>query len=606
MTQMNHDALAPAQPKEIYAFIKTLKSKPRKRWWFLFFLIFSLTIISMTLSSTLLGRVVDIISGRSVPILGSGTPAIIWTIVIVILCSVLEQAGRALARFIINAQSRRISVDIRQACLTAVMHAPIPEIMLLGTGNIITRITKDIDRSIRILNAIGVRLVIAILMFPFTIISLVLFSPWYFLIFIFVALIMIPAVKRNIATMPSASNKVSAAQAKLNNRLLDTVRSLPTLRRLRIENWAVKRLEKTSWQTIQAEADRVPLVNTILRHGNYAYSILVILTLVTSVILNHFDLISPGDGTAAMILVLRLEMAVFNILFFAGDIQNGITSIGRAVSLALLSQDTKEKTLPDLNHAPDVRIENLSFMYPNGAEIIHDMSITFHAGTTTAIVGTSGAGKSTIGNLIAGLQKANQGSIRLIDQNRIIDSQEVSDTWWTSQVSLISQEVHLFSGTLRDDLLLAIKGYKGRSTKDYDEQIYAALKEVGLEKNTAQWARWFPHDLETIIGGGAEPLPAEVVQQIALARIILRDPKVLIMDEATSEAGSQTAQILEKASINVAKGRTSIIIAHRLDQAMMSDRILLVSQGKIIEDGTHEELIALGKGYAQLFERWQK
>ena len=158
--------------------------------------------------------------------------------------------------------------------------------------------------------------------------------------------------------------------------------------------------------------------------------------------------------------------------------------------------------------------------------------------------------------------------------------------------------MHLFSGTLRNDLLLA-------KPDASDNELLTALSTVGLRHGTPAWDRWLPKGLNTEIGAGNPEVGAEVAQQISLARMFLRQPPVLIMDEATSEAGSEHAEALESAARAVARGRTTLVVAHRLDQARVADRILVMEAGEIIEDGDHESLIALGGHYARAYAQWE-
>ncbi|AJI77586.1 ABC transporter ATP-binding protein [Corynebacterium singulare] len=588
------DALAPASPKECLRFLKTLPSAPTRRGIALFFALFTVTVIMMNLVSQVLGRVVDIIQGMELPVLGTGRRAMVGALIIIALGFLVEVTGRAVARYFITSTTRRLSVDLRTAALDSTLGAPVPAVMELGTGNIITRLSKDIDTVVMSMSMMGERLVLTLFMLPLTALAMVFIHPAYALLFLVVSLLLYPFIRATMRDIPTVANEVSSVEAYRNNVLLDTIRALETLRQFSLKDWAHTRMERYSWDTVQAWGDKVPLINRVLGQGSLAFGVLLLGSVAMSVPMVMAGWVTQGQAASAVLLVMRLEVHVFNILFFAGEIQHSVTSLGRAVALATLDAAAgagRHKDTPRLTHAPTITMKNLSYNYPGGAPVLRDVSLTLTAGTTTALVGTSGAGKSTLASLVAGLQYPTQGSISLDG----IDTSTVPNTWITEHVALITQEVHLFSGTLRSDLLLAKPGAS-------DDELWAALHTVGLDEHS----RWLPQGLDTLIGAGHEDLGAEAEQQLSLARMILRQPPVLIMDEATSEAGSEHAEVLEHAAKAVTKGRTALVVAHRLDQAREADRIIVMEQGQIVEDGTHADLMALGGRYAKAYAQWER
>lgn len=220
---------------------------------------------------------------------------------------------------------------------------------------------------------------------------------------------------------------------------------------------------------------------------------------------------------------------------------------------------------------------------------IEDVTLQIEPGRTLAVVGVSGAGKSTLAGVVAGLRAPHGGQV-------LLDGQDLSglDPELRSQViGLITQETHVFAGTLRDNLTLAQEDAE-------DDRIWEALDRVGA----GDWVRDLPEGLDQIVGlAGIELTPLQG-QHLALARIDLLDPVVALLDEATAEAGSAGAAILDAASDAVIRGRTALVIAHRLDQAARADAVALVSEGRIVEHGSHEQLLANGGAYAQLWRAW--
>ena len=595
------DALAPASPQESLRFLKTLPSAPSRLGIALFFGLFTVTVIMMNLVSQVLGRVVDIIQGVELPVLGTGRTAMVGALIIIAVGFLVEVTGRTLGRYLVTSTTRRLSVDLRTSALDSTLGAPVPAVMELGTGNIITRLSKDIDTVVMAISMMGDRLVLTLFMLPLTALMMIFIHPAYALLFIAVSCLLYPFIRGTMRDIPAIANEVSSVEAYRNNVLLDTIRALETLRQFSLKDWAHARMERYSWDTVQAWGDKVPLINRIVGQGALAFAVLLLGSVLMSVPMVIWGWLTPGEATAAVLLVMRLEIHVFNILFFAGEIQHSVTSLGRAVALATLEDSvhtsanqkgttTNHKDTPRLSDAPTITIEHLSYAYPGGAPVLNDVSLTLTAGTTTALVGTSGAGKSTLASLVAGLQYPTQGTISLDG----IDTATVPNTWITEHVALITQEVHLFSGTLRSDLLLA-------KPDASDEELWRALNTVGLDEHS----RWLPQGLDTKIGAGNEEIGAEAEQQLSLARMILRQPPVLIMDEATSEAGSEHAEVLEHAAKAVTKDRTSLVVAHRLDQAREADRIIVMEQGQIVEDGTHADLIALGGRYASAYAQWE-
>ena len=264
-------------------------------------------------------------------------------------------------------------------------------------------------------------------------------------------------------------------------------------------------------------------------------------------------------------------------------------TIGAAENLLLLfdepGEEIDDKYVPD--HSYDlhgkITFDHVGFRYPSREDllVLKDVSFSIEPGQEIALVGPSGAGKTTIASLLLKFYEVKSGSI-LFDGR---DSRDFPVTALRSQMAIVMQDVFLFGGTIRENIAY------GKPDASEDEIIDAAV-----QANAWDFIQSFPGKLDTIVGERGVQLSGGQRQRIAIARALLRDPRILILDEATSSLDSESERLVQEALEKLMHGRTSLVIAHRLSTVRNADRIIVLNDGKIVEQGTHNELISNNNG----------
>ncbi len=278
-----------------------------------------------------------------------------------------------------------------------------------------------------------------------------------------------------------------------------------------------------------------------------------------------------------------------------------LVSIGTQLTEALAGLDRTREILSELEEdgdpqravslpvlTGDVLFEDVVFEYEAGKPVLHGISFESKPGTVTALVGSSGSGKSTIISLVCGFHTATGGKL-LVDG---VDLATVRLASYRQQLGVVLQETFLFDGTIRENVIFSRPGAT-------EEQWKEACRIARVD----EFAERFPEGYETIVGERGVKLSGGQRQRLSIARAILADPRILILDEATSSLDSESEQMIQGGLNHLMRGRTTFVIAHRLSTIRRADQILVVEQGNIVERGTHDELFKLGGRYYDLYTR---
>lgn len=481
---------------------------------------------------------------------------------------------------------------LRERMLGAALRLPQERVEAAGSGDLVSRATDDvvvvseaISRGVPALSRSG--FTVAVTMFGLAAVD------WRFLVVVVAVLpVYWAGVRMYLRTAPPVYRAERAAMAERAHHVLGSIRGLQTVHAYALEQQASDRIARGSWGVVRWSMRARIVQNRLFGRVNLAEFVGMATIVLVGFYLVQADAVTVGAVTTAMLLFLRLFGPIGALLLVMDDIQSAAASLARIVGVIDLAETGEQRPAAAADTAPgapELSVERVGFRYAgHDRRVLDDVTVVIRPGETVAVVGTSGAGKSTLAALLAGVHTPESGTVR-------VGSTPVGDLPEGAAPVLLTQDVHVFAGTLINDLRLV-------APEAGEEQVRAALERVGAW----DWVSRLDSGLDTVVGAAGHALTPMREQQLALARIVLLDPPAVILDEATADADSSEADVLEDAAQAALRGRTALVVAHRLSQAARADRILVMESGRIVEEGTHDALRSAGGRYSQLWAAWTR
>jgi ABC-type multidrug transport system fused ATPase/permease subunit len=489
--------------------------------------------------------------------------------------AVVGAAGTAVTTVLATRLYQTVLARLREQLVGQAFALPQHLVERAGTGDLISRTSDDVTAVADAAPAVIGVVTGTIFTIVVSLVGLVALEWPYAAAFVVALPVYAIAMRWYLRTGPQLYQAERASMSARAQEIVESQRGYATVVGFGLGELRHDTVMKASWG-VAVRALRTRTVQSMFSARlNLAECLSLATVLITGFVLIDHGLSTVGAATTATLVVLRLLEPINQLLYVTDTIQSAAASLSRIVGITTVAD--AEAVSPQPTEDATVRLREVVFRYGVGPRVLDGINLDIPAGEHVAVVGASGAGKTTLAAVIAGIHPLENGTVTRPDRTM-----------------LITQEVHVFAGTVRDNFTLI-------APQASDDDIRAALATSGA----TAILDLMPDGLDALVGAGGHQLTDAQAQQIALARLLLADPELAILDEATAEAGSTHAGLLDRTAEAALRGRTALVIAHRLSQAATCDRIVVMERGQIIEAGTHRALVAAGGVYAGLWAAWE-
>lgn len=544
---------------------------------------FTVAGLSALVAPWMLGRIADLVVD------GGSTANVTTAAAVIAVAAVVEGLSTwASVAFLARAGEPALA-ELREDVLDRALSLDSARVEAAGTGDVLARVGDDARTVTSALAELVPTLVMSLVLVAFT--GLGLFAlDWRLGL---AGLATIPFYIAGLRWYLPRSGPYYAreriAEGERAQALVSGLQGARTLRAHGLETGQVEQIASRSDEARQIAVDVFRMLTRFFARTNRAEFIGLALVLATGFVLVRSGSGTVGAVTAAALYFHRLFNPIGALLTTFDRVQAAGASLTRLAGVALMPEPPAATVEPPQQPGP-LTLASVRHAYVDGRPILSEIDLTIEPGQRVALVGATGAGKTTLGAIAAGVLPPSTGEVTLAGT----PFAGMGAAALRERVVLISQDVHVFAGSIREAVTLVA-----------DDADDAAVRHALRSAGAIRWVDALPEGLDTRVGDGSHPLTPAQAQQLALARVALADPWFVVLDEATAEAGSAGARDLEQAALEVTAGRGAIIVAHRLTQSAAADRVLVLHDGWVVEDGPHDELVAAGGRYAQLWAAWE-
>ena len=555
-----------------------------------------LLIFLCIITSSILGLFPSILTGRIIDegLIGRDLSALVRLIILslsVTLAANLIGVGES---YLNNWIAQHVACDMRAQMYRHLQRMPQRFFTSSNQGDIITRMTSDISGVERVMSSTFSSILSNAITLSAAIVMMVRRSPILALIGIIIIPLFTLPTRRAGKTRWTLTREAQAANDEINGILNETLSVSGQM--------LVKLFGREDEEYEKYRKASLRMANLNIRESMAGRWFMVVLTTFSAIgpmllylvggilMIRHGSSLTVGDITVMVALLSRMYGPVNSLMNIQVEWIRSMamfTRIFEYLDMPVEIESPENAIIPAEIGRGCVTFENVAFSYEPGHPILTDITFDLPEGRSIALVGPSGSGKSTIVNLIPRLWDVTSGRV-LFDG---VDVRQLDLTWLRSEIGIVSQETYLFNGTIRDNLRYA----KEDAT---EEEMLEACRKA----NILDFIERQEDGLDTIVGNRGLKLSGGEKQRISIARVLLKDPALLVFDEATSALDSISEAKIQEAIDPLIETRTSILIAHRLSTILAADEILVVKDGRIVERGTHTELLAANGVYRELYE----